>query len=820
MKEKRKLNFLLYGEGSFLNRGCEAIVNTTIHKIKNSCEGNITLATNDIEYDSKYYNDIITKYVKQSFEDNDALKEEIADVCLSVGGDNYCYGEPKWLYEINKNIKAQNKKNVLWCASLYEEIESDEMIRDLRTYDVIVVRESLSYKAVTKYVDKEHVLLLPDTAFSLGKKQIKLPNIFKQGKKVIGINVSPLISKFTDNKNNILESLKELINYILKETDLNIALIPHVYIEGNNDLDSLKMIKDIYKQEQRIELLDEKIYDCEELKFIISNCSFCIAARTHASIAAYSSLVPTLVIGYSVKSKGIALDLFGDYENFVIPVDKMTPELLINKFKYIQENEKQIIKILQEKIPSIQEESNNLINSLLEKLDYLDEKYITDKYKCTGCMACLNVCPNDAIEVIKSKDGFAYTKINKEKCIGCNLCRKVCPSNKYYKNEYNSPEFYAAFNLNEKDRIKSSSGGMVSLIARTTLKKNGVVYGVTLNGKQAKNVRIDNEKELYKIMGSKYVQSEVGHTLKNVKQDLDDQKQVLFTGTPCQIEGLRSYLNKDYNNLICVSIICHGVPSPEIFKKYIEEKEEKNSSKLKNINFRNKQLGWHNYNIEYEYDNGKKEVVPASKDIYMSGYLKDYFLRECCYNCQMKYGEKSTADIIIGDFWGIESTLPEIDDDKGVSAIVINSVKGKDIFEELKENIKYEKVSLEDISNGNPMLVSSTGYTKNKDNFFKLMESNEISTYIEALKSSGADSKEQEKLYEQIQDLNGWVNELIEAKEFFLDQIRIKDEKIQEEEKENQKLREELEEIYSSKRWRYTNKIGNTFNKIIRRKKK
>ena len=719
MKEKKKLNFLLYGEGSFLNRGCEAIVNTTIHKIKNSCEGNITLATNDIEYDSKYYNNIITKYVKQSFENNDALKEEITDICLSVGGDNYCYGEPKWLYEINKNIKAKNKKNVLWCASLYEEIESDEMIKDLRTYDVIVVRESLSYKAVTQYVDKEHVLLLPDTAFSLGKKEVKLPNIFKKGKKVIGINVSPLISKFTDNKNNILDSLKELINYILKETELNIALIPHVYIEGNNDLDSLKMIKDIYKQEPRIELLNEKIYDCEELKFIISNCSFFIPARTHASIAAYSSLVPTLVIGYSVKSKGIALDLFGDYENFVIPVDKMTPELLLNKFKYIQENEKQIIKILQEKIPSIQEKSNNLINALLEKIEYLDEKYITDKYKCTGCMACLNICPNDAIEIIKSKDGFEYTKINKEKCIGCNLCKKVCPSNKYYKNEYNAPEYYAAFNLEEKDRIKSSSGGMVSLIAKTTLKKKGVVYGVALEEKQAKNIRIDNEKELYKIMGSKYVQSEIGHTLKNVKQDLDDQKQVLFTGTPCQIEGLRSYLNKDYNNLTCVSIICHGVPSPEIFKKYIEEKEKKNSSKLKKINFRNKQLGWHNYNIEYEYDNGKKEVVPASKDIYMSGYLKDYFLRECCYNCQMKYGEKSTADIIIGDFWGIESTLPEIDDDKGVSAIVINSAKGKDIFEELKANIKYEKVSLEDISNGNPMLVISTRYTKNKDNFFK-----------------------------------------------------------------------------------------------------
>ena len=185
----------------------------------------------------------------------------------------------------------------------------------------------------------------------------------------------------------------------------------------------------------------------------------------------------------------------------------------------------------------------------------------------------------------------------------------------------------------------------------------------------------------------------------------------------------------------------------------------------------------------------------------------------------MKYGEKSTADIIIGDFWGIESTLPEIDDDKGISAIIINSAKGKNIFEKLKENIKYEKVSLEDISKGNPMLVDSTRYTKNKDKFFKLMESNEISNYIEILNSSGADSKEQEKLYEQIQDLNGWVKELEEAKEFFLNQIKIKDEKIKEEEQEKRKLREELQNVYGSKRWKYTNKFGNAINKIIGRNK-
>lgn len=613
MKEKRKLNFLLYGEGSFLNKGCEAIVNTTIHKIKKSCEGEIILATNDIEYDSKYYNSLITKYVKQSFENNEPLKEEITDICLSVGGDNYSYGDPTWLYEINKNIKAKNKKNVLWCASLYEEITSDEMIKDLKTYDVIIVRESLSYQAVSKYVDKEHILLLPDTAFSLGKKEVKLPPIFGQGKKVVGINISPLISKFTDKQNNILESLKELIEYLLQKTDYNIALIPHVYIEGNNDLDSLKIIKDLYRKEPRIELLDEKIYDCEELKYIISHCSLFIAARTHASIAAYASLVPTLVIGYSVKSKGIALDLFEEYENFVIPVDQITPKALLAKFQYIQENEQKIKQILQEKIPSIQEKSANLIDSLLEKLDELDKKYITDHYKCTGCMACFNSCPHDAIEIIQTKDGFSYPKINQEKCTRCNLCKKVCPCNQDYKNEYTTPEFYAAFNLNEKDRIKSSSGGIVSLLARDTLKQGGVVYGVTLEKTQAKHIRIEDEKDLYKIRGSKYVQSEIGQILKKVKKDLENQRTVLFTGTPCQIEGLKAYLKKDDEHLTCISIICHGVPSPMIWKRYLEEKEKANTRKITNVNFRNKISGWHYYQIEYEYEDGKKKEYHFQK---------------------------------------------------------------------------------------------------------------------------------------------------------------------------------------------------------------
>ena len=327
---KKKLSFMLYGESTFLNKGCEAIVNTTVKKIKDACEGEIVLSTNDPEYDGKFYADIIKKYIYGYYKDSELTDEEIekinyyktqpfnyvnfekihvkdtinclesVDVCLSVGGDNYCYGEPNWIYTINKYIKSKGKKNVLWCTSIFEKIDSEEMIRDLRNYDVIVAREPLTYKALEEVIDKDRLMFSPDTAFSLEKKEVDLPDIFKDGKDVIGINISPLIMKYTENGQNVIDSVIKLISHILETTDKNICLIPHVYIENNNDLDSLKELKKSFENEKRVKLLDDKMYDCEELKYIISNCSMLIAARTHASIAAYSSNVPTLVIGYSV----------------------------------------------------------------------------------------------------------------------------------------------------------------------------------------------------------------------------------------------------------------------------------------------------------------------------------------------------------------------------------------------------------------------------------------------------------------------------------------------------------------------------------------
>lgn len=840
MGEKRKINFLLYGEGSFLNKGCEAIVNTTIKKIQKECEGEMVLSTNDIAVDSQSYQDIITKYVKGYYKEEELTPEEKekieyyktipfdytnfeevyekdclaeiekADICMSVGGDNYCYGDPNWIYTINKHIKEKGKKNVFWSTSLFEKIESDEMIRDLKTYDMIVARETLTYRALAEFIEEERLMLAPDTAFSLEKKEVELPLIFHQNKKVIGINVSPLISKYTDKENNILDSIKALMDFILKETDNNICLIPHVYIEGNNDLDTLKMVKAFYEKEERIQILDEKIYDCEELKYIISHCSYLIAARTHASIAGYSSMVPTLVIGYSVKSKGIALDLFGEYENYVIPVDQMTPEILLSKFQYMQNNQEKIKSRLAEKIPEYKKRADNMLVDMLERLNALEEKYVTSKLKCTGCMACANICPSDAIKVVENEEGFLYTVIDQEKCTKCNLCKKICPANKVYHTKYEAPEFYAVINKEEKDRIKSSSGGVICALAKEVLQQKGTVYGVALEEKEAKHIRIDKVEELDKILGSKYVQSQIGDVFQQVKKDLKENKKVLFTGTPCQIEGLKSYLSKDDKNLICVSIICHGVPSPKIWRKYLEEKERKENKRIKNINFRNKEKGWHKFSMLYDYEKGNKDMAPFTEDSYMQGFLKNYYLRESCYNCQMRFEKKNSADIIIGDFWGIENVFPEMDDDKGISAVILNSQTGLHMFETIKDKMEYRKTTFEDILKANPVLTSSVKYTKNREKFFGMVKENEIEMSIQALKGIEADNTTKQ-MQQEITTLNQQIKDLLEAKKYFLGQIELRDKQIQEKE-------EELQKIYYSRRWKYTDKIAKAVHKIKRKR--
>lgn len=802
-----KKNILLYGVGTFKNRGVEAIINSTLKEIDFK-KYNVAIASHDYEYNKNLYMDIkhIKHYYKSqeltaeekeeeekykqikfnyhNFEklyQKDVIKEvENADICISVGGDNYCYPHCTWLYTIDEYAHKLGKKTVLWGASLFEEIKDDELLNDLDNFDVLVIRESLSYNAIRKAVPEDKIIYAPDPAFSLEIKEVKLNKWYK-GRKIVAINLSPLTIQNEEQE----KAVYSLIEYLLKETKYSILLLPHVTTDDCSDLDILKKIKERYQAEERI-YLEEGNYNCNELKYIISKCNLLVAARTHASIAAYSTAVPTLVIGYSVKSRGIAKDLFGDYKNYVISKDNLTPENLKSKFLYIEKNQEKIKKQLGKIMPDIKEKSANLFNLLIEKLEKQDELKICTKDKCLGCGICMIKCPKNAITMQENEDGFIYPNIDLKKCIHCDICRENCPINskKRKENKFNQ-KCYAAINLNREEQEQSTSGGVFSILAKAILDRKGIVYGAYMKDFKVNHIRIESEKDLYKIRGSKYVQSNISNILKNVKEDLEKKKDVLFCGTPCQIGALKVFLGKEYSNLLLVSVVCHGVMNNKLFLDYIKELENDNNLPITEFKFRTKDNIWTQSSIKYTV-NDKSIVKPFIEDPLMTLYLKNYVLRDSCYDCQYK-GSYNIADIILGDFWGIEVTNPDMLNQKGVSALIINSVKGEEFIK--KNNIlaqtQYAEMPMSDLLKYNPAINESVEKPiVRKKVLCDLKYSIRLtSNYYNAM-------KENEKLISENKNL------LVE----------------------NTSLATQLNSIINSKRWKLMDKGINRINKLLRRK--
>lgn len=346
---------------------------------------------------------------------------------------------------------------------------------------------------------------------------------------------------------------------------------------------------------------------------------------------------------------------------------------------------------------------------------------IKDKTRCMGCHACYNRCPVQAIEMVEDEKGFKYPQVNKEKCINCGLCERVCPILNQRKVE-NTPKAYAVKNKNEEIREKSSSGGMFSLIAEKVLQDGGVVFGVAFNEKlELKHTYVEKFEDLQIFRGSKYLQSIVGKTYSKVKDFLIEGRKVMYTGTPCQIEGLKSYLGKEYENLFTQDIICHGVPSPKVHEMYLKYLRDKYKTKnIKNIIHRTKINGWKNWCVNIKFDNS--EYIKAhEQDPYMQAFLRNTSLRESCYNCQFKKKHR-ISDITLADFWGIENVVPEMDDDRGTSLVIINSEKGKKIFEQIKDKINYKQVDFEEAIRYNPSMTTSVKPDPNREKFFENLD--------------------------------------------------------------------------------------------------
>lgn len=323
---------------------------------------------------------------------------------------------------------------------------------------------------------------------------------------------------------------------------------------------------------------------------------------------------------------------------------------------------------------------------------------ICKKERCTGCYACANICPKDAIEFVEDEYGYIYPN-KKDNCIDCGLCEKVCPSLNDSIIFRKSSNAYAAWSLDTENRRTSTSGGVASIISNYILDINGVVYGASYtDGVSLEHIRVDNKEQLKKLKGSKYVQSNVGYTYRQAKGDLEEGKCVLYIGTPCQIAGLLQYLKRDYEKLIVIDIVCHGVPSQKLLKEYIYE--EVGNKKVDEVFFREGS----NYVISFkEKDNIiYRKVIREST--YFTAFMKSIISRDNCYEC--KYAKPDRiSDLTIGDFWGLgkEEEFP-YGTKEGVSLILVNTDKGRKLVEKCSKELFMVERKLSEAINGNSQL--------------------------------------------------------------------------------------------------------------------
>lgn len=357
---------------------------------------------------------------------------------------------------------------------------------------------------------------------------------------------------------------------------------------------------------------------------------------------------------------------------------------------------------------------------------------ISDKQKCCGCNACGDVCPKAAITFKTDIEGFWYPEVNKETCIDCGLCEKVCPIiniNDLKKNDYPKPaHVFAAVNKNMRVRWNSTSGGAYTALAEAMLEQGGYVSGAIYNDgfTGVHNYISNNPEDLEKLRSSKYLQSNAEGIFREIKDLLLKGEKVLACGTPCQMTALRSFLRKDYDNLLIVDFICRGVNSPKVYRAYLDSLEKKFGSRVVYVKAKNKELGWRNLTRKVTFENGKSYYGIHMQDDFRRGYHTNVYCRPSCYDCQFKDFPR-ISDITIADYWGIEKVDKNLDMNIGTSMILLNSNKGIAFFESVKEKLEYRETSFESILGGNIALKKSIEPAKiDRNAFFKDLDENDF----------------------------------------------------------------------------------------------
>ena len=344
------------------------------------------------------------------------------------------------------------------------------------------------------------------------------------------------------------------------------------------------------------------------------------------------------------------------------------------------------------------------------------------KADCCGCGACVQSCPKNCMTMVADSEGFLYPKVDEAACANCGLCEKVCPILSFKKPAAENVAAYAGYTPDEPLRQASSSGGVFSVLAQAILDRGGVIAGAAFaEDFSVSHIVVEKQGDLNRLRGSKYVQSRMEDVYIQVRQLLKQGRPVLFTGVACQVAGLKTFLGKNYDGLYTVDVLCHGVPSPKVWKHYLAEQEQRHGAKILAASFRHKRKGWKSFSMVLDFDNQKQYHEILDLDAFMRLFLTNICLRPSCHSCRFKDFPRP-ADLTIGDAWGIGKHMPELDDDRGTSVVLVNSPKGRQLWDTVAGGLVYKPGQLDTLLPKDADSRRSVRPHSNRSRFFAALD--------------------------------------------------------------------------------------------------
>ncbi|GAB4318049.1 MAG: hypothetical protein Kow0019_19440 [Methanobacteriaceae archaeon] len=581
-----------------------------------------------------------------------------------------CGSDQIWNSHITRGLQPayfldflpKNSKKIAYAASLGTDTIHEHDIPIFKKYlhhiDCISVRERSSIKAIKECTDKP-IHVTADPTLLLKKEdydKLKIDPKFKD---------KDYIFVYLIDRN---EELYKIAEKISQQENLPVVFSsPYLPPEK------------VFKKQMG------SVWDMGPREFlgVIANAKYVVTNSFHGNIFSILYQKPFISAPHFITSARVLEFLSAVNLKQVLFTDskKFTS---INDIEFDYEDVQKRVKDLKEK--SINYLKKSLVGDVDRKPNYFEGN---QEFTCYGCYACKEICPADAINMKEDYEGFVYPKIQEDKCNRCDMCKNHCIYSKDIIKDPNPiyPLVYAAYHKNKEIREISSSGGIFLPLASEFIDNGGYVVGVAYDSAmEPKYMIADTIEECKKFSGSKYVRSNIEGILPKIKELLDNDEIVLFSGVPCHVDGLKSYIGNENKNLYTAEILCHSNPSPKVFKKYIQYLEDKFKSKIVDFKFKNKSRGWNSPSVEIIFKNNKKIVENGRYNNYNRAFQIGLMARPCCYNCEF-VKENRAGDITIGDFWGIEKIEPGWNDNKGTSLIIVNNDKGKLLLDRIMDKL-------------------------------------------------------------------------------------------------------------------------------------